>query len=344
MNRDEILQDKTVKLIGIPLLGVCIPNFSGIIINRHYTPLQLLLCYAYFTLISFIVWQGNVWFMYSIRKKYEWRYNQYYKIILSLFLANVVYSGLVSSFLLWLWANFSKETFSTWAPLGNTVVVIIIVASFITNMYEIIYLNKEREYNLTRAEQLNIAKAQAELEALKNQIDPHFIFNSLNTLSFLITRDPQNARLYNDTLAKVYRYILGNKEKDLVLLREEVEFISNYFYLLKIRFSEAVNMEIEITDLAAEDFLIPPISMQALVENAIKHNDFTDINPLTINVSVSSNFVIIRNAIKPKNYAPPTSKIGLNNLDNRYKLITKRNIIIENNFKFFTVKLPILKF
>lgn len=222
--------------------------------------------------------------------------------------------------------------------------VIIIVASFITNLYEIIYLNKEREYNLTRAEQLNIAKAQAELEALKNQIDPHFIFNSLNTLSFLITRDPQNARLYNDTLAKVYRYILGNKEKDLVLLREEVEFISNYFYLLKIRFSEAVNMEIEITDLAAEDFLIPPISMQALVENAIKHNDFTDINPLTINVSVSSNFVVIRNAIKPKNYAPPTSKIGLNNLDNRYKLITKRNIIIENNFKFFTVKLPILKF
>lgn len=96
MNRDEILQDKTVKLIGIPLLGVCIPNFSGIIVNAHYTPPQLLLCYAYFILISFIVWQGNVWFMYFIRKKYEWRYNQYYKIILSLFIANAVYSGLTS--------------------------------------------------------------------------------------------------------------------------------------------------------------------------------------------------------------------------------------------------------
>ncbi len=344
MNRGEIARDRIIKLVGIFLLGISIPNIAGLISNGRYTLVQLLACYAYFILIAFAVWQGNVRLMYAIRKKYEWRHNQYYKIILSLFAANVLYSGLLSALMLYLWKRFSRETDTGWSPLINTSLIIIIVACFIMNIYEIIFLNREREYNLTRAEQLNIAKAQAELEALKNQIDPHFIFNSLNTLSFLITRDPQMARLYNDTLAKVYRYILGNKDKDLVLLKEEVEFISNYFYLLKIRFSEAVSMEIEITDLAAEDFLIPPISLQTLVENAIKHNEFTDSNPLTINVSVSSNYVVIRNAIKPKQYASPTSRIGLDNLDNRYKLITARNIIIENNFKFFTVKLPILKF
>jgi len=193
-------------------------------------------------------------------------------------------------------------------------------------------------------EQLNIAKAQAELEALKNQIDPHFIFNSLNTLSFLITRDPQNARLYNDTLARVYRYILSNKERDLVLLREEIEFISNYFYLLKIRFADAISMIIEITDLSSENFLIPPISLQALVENAIKHNEFSERTPLTINVSISSNYVIVQNRMNPRNYPQPTSKIGLGNLDNRYRLLTKRNIIIENSFQSFTVKLPIIRF
>ena len=344
MDRGKIMYDRIAVLIGAPLLGIIIPNISGLITNGRYTLAELLLCYLYFITIAFIVWQGNMWLMHFIRKRYEWRSNQYYKIILILFISNVVYSGLVSALLLDIWRTFSKETYTGWGTIVNTSLIIIIAASFITNIYEIIFLNKEREYNMTRAEQLNIAKAQAELEALKNQIDPHFIFNSLNTLSFLITRDPLNARLYNDTLAKVYRYILGNKDKDLVLLREEVEFISNYFYLLKIRFSEAINMEIEINDLAAEDFLIPPISMQALVENAIKHNEFTDINPMTINVSVSSNYVVIKNPIKPKNYASPTSRIGLNNLDNRYKLITKRNIIIENNFKFFTVKLPILKF
>jgi len=344
MTREELIQDRTIRLIVVPLLGIIIPNVTGLINNSRYAWPQLLLCYLYFILVALIVWRGNVWLMHFIRKKYEWRYNRYYRIMFSLFIANLLYSGISSGLMLNFWKAFSKETYPGRGPIINSCLLIIVAACFITNIYEIIYLNREREYNLTRAEQLNIAKAQAELEALKNQIDPHFIFNSLNTLSYLITRDPLNARLFNDTLAKVYRYILGNKEKDLVLLREEVEFISNYFYLLKIRFSEAVNMEIEINDLAAEDFLIPPISLQTLVENAIKHNEFTDSNPLTINVSVSSNYVIIRNAVKPKMYANATSKIGLNNLDNRYKLITNRNIIIENNFKFFTVKLPILKF
>jgi len=344
MDNKNAFDDRMVKLIGIPALGLFIPNLSGLITNRLYTYLELLASYAWFTLVSFFVWQGNVWLMHFIRKKYTWSFQQYYKIIISLFLVNIVYSGAIAALMLNGWKAFSREMPEHSAPLINAMLIIIIAACFITNIYEIIFLNKEREDSRSRVEQLNIAKAQAELEALKNQIDPHFIFNSLNTLSFLITRDPQNARLYNDTLAKVYRYILSNKEKDLVLLKEEIEFISNYFYLLKIRFAEAISMVIEITDLSSEDFLIPPISMQALVENAIKHNEFNDKTPLTINISISSNYAIVRNIINPKNYATPTSKIGLGNLDHRYKLITKRNIIIENNFKSFTVKLPIIKF
>ncbi|MDP4247473.1 MAG: histidine kinase, partial [Bacteroidota bacterium] len=297
MNKNEgALNDRMVKSICIPALGIIIPNLSGLITNRLYSYAELVLCYLFFIVVAWLVWQGNVWLMYFIRKRYTWSAQVYYKIIISLFFANIVYSGILSAVLLNLWKMFSRETYSnTGGPLVNTILLIIIAACFITNIYEIIFLNQEREYSQTRVEQLNIAKAQAELEALKNQIDPHFIFNSLNTLSFLITRDPQNARLYNDTLAKVYRYILSNKDKDLVLLREEIEFISNYFYLLKIRFADAISMVIEITDLSSEDYLIPPISVQALIENAIKHNEFNDRLPLTINISISSNYVIVRN-------------------------------------------------
>jgi sensor histidine kinase YesM len=344
MDNKNAFNDRMIKLIGIPVLGLFIPNISGLITNRLYSYPELLASYAYFTLLSFTVWQGNVRLMHVIRKRYIWSFRQYHKIIISLFLVNIVYSGSVSILMLSIWKTFSHEPPDRQAPMINATLVIIIAACFITNIYEIIFLNREREDSRSTVEQLNIAKAQAELEALKNQIDPHFIFNSLNTLSFLITRDPQNARLYNDTLAKVYRYILSNKEKDLVLLKEEIEFISNYFYLLKIRFGEAISMIIEITDLASEDFLIPPISMQALVENAIKHNEFNDKTPLSINVSISANYAIVKNVINLRTYAAPTSRIGLGNLDNRYKLITKRNIIIENNFKTFTVKLPIIKF
>src|ERR1700754_4542644 len=308
MNTQQALNDRMVKLIGIPALGMLIPNLSGLISNRLYSLSELVACYLFFITVAFLVWEGNVRLMYFIRAKYPWTNKTYYKIIISLFFANIVYSGLVSSVLLKLWFYCSHETRPGNEAIVNTVLIIIIAACFITNIYEILFLNREKEDTRSHVEQLNIAKAQAELEALKNQIDPHFIFNSLNTLSFLITRDPQSARLYNDTLAKVYRYILSNKEKDMVLLREEIEFISNYFYLLKIRFGEAISMVIEITDLSSEDFLIPPISMQALVENAIKHNDFNDKTPLTISVSISSNYVIVKNIINPKNYANPTSK------------------------------------
>ena len=344
MNKQLALNDRMVKIIGVPALGILVPNLTGLITNRLYSFGELVACYLFFICVAFLVWEGNVRAMYYIRERFPWSRKGYYKNIIALGLINIVYSGSLATLLLHLWVICSREPQSGNGHLVNSVLVIIICASFITNIYEILFLNLEKEYNESRVEQLNAAKAQAELEALKNQIDPHFIFNSLNTLSFLITRDPANARLYNDTLARVYRYILSNKERDLVMLREEVEFISNYFYLLKIRFADAISMTIEITDLSAENFLIPPISLQALVENAIKHNEFSDRKPLTIDVSISADYVIVRNIMNRKSNPEATSKIGLNNLDNRYKLITKRNIQVENNFESFTVRLPIVRF
>jgi sensor histidine kinase YesM len=344
MNKQEVLNDRMVKLIGIPVLGVVIPNLSGLISNRLYRSSELAETYLYFIAVAFVVWEGNVRLMYFIREKYPWTRKSYYKIITTLFFANVIYSGIVSVLLLKAWRIWSHEPTNDNEHLTNSVLLIIIAACFITNIYEILFLNREKEQNESRFQQLNIAKAQAELEALKNQIDPHFIFNSLNTLSFLITKDPKSARRYNDTLARVYRYILGNRERDLVLLREEVEFISNYFYLLKIRFTEAISMVIEITDVSAENYLIPPISLQTLVENAIKHNEFSENTPLNIGVSISSDYVIVTNIMNRLNHPQPGSKIGLSNLDNRYKLLTNRSIIIENNFESFTVKLPIIRF
>ena len=343
MSEPTFVNDKVVKLIGVPLLGILIPNITGLISHSLYSVGELLISYVFFIFISFIVWQGNVWLMYYVRKRYYWQSKKYYKNIVALFFVNIVYSGAVALLLLNCWKIFSHENGNRSSAVVNSTFIIIIAATFITNIYEIIFLNQEAAYNENKVQQLNIAKAQAELEALKNQIDPHFIFNALNTLSFLITKDPVNARLYNDTLAKVYRYILGNKDKDLVLLKEEIEFISNYFYLLKIRFGNAINMVIEINDLEAEDFLIPPISMQALIENAIKHNEFSASSPLTIEVSVSSHFIFVKNVLMPKTGELKSSKIGLSNLDNRYKLITRRNILVENNFKNFIVKLPVLK-
>lgn len=330
--------------IIIPSIAVLIPNVAGVVTNSLYDPWELALSYFYFITIGFIIWKGNVKLMYRLRKDNVELDETYFRVVVTYFIVNVLFAGIVSLLSVYLWRWFSREPGeSHTAPLLASLCTIITIL-FINNLFEIILLRKEMEINRVRADKMENAKVEAELEALKTQIDPHFIFNSLNTLSWLITREPQSARLYNDTLAKVYRYILGNREKDLVLLKEELEFISNYFYLLKIRFADAVNMVIEISDISAEDFLIPPISLQTLVENAIKHNEFSEMHPLVIQVAVSANYVVVRNPVKPKEQSAPSNKIGLNNLDNRYKLITRKNILVENNYRFFTVRLPILKF
>ncbi|HVX51642.1 MAG TPA: sensor histidine kinase [Chitinophagaceae bacterium] len=342
LEKTKPLRDWPVKLLAIPALGIAIPNITGLITHERYTFWEIGASYLFFVFISLVVWQGNVKLMRLVKRRYKWGHRAYYKTILAFFISNVVYSGTVSALLLALWFLSSHEAITDWHPIFYTTLIIVVTANLITNTYENFFLNQEQVNTLSRVEQLSLAKAQAELIALKNQIDPHFMFNSLNTLSYLISSDPQSAKLYNDTLAKVYHYILRNKDKDLVLLREEIEFISNYFYLLKIRFDNSIAMTIEITDVDAEEFLILPISLQTLVENAIKHNEFTENKPLAIDVSVTSSYVLVKNQVHLKTYPVPTSRIGLNNLDNRYKLITGRKILVDNTPGIFTVKLPII--
>jgi len=335
-------KDKLVKLIGIPVLAKSIVNIAGIITNTRYNILHLIINYSYFILIAWGIWQGNVWLMMFLKKNLRLSHKAYYKSILILYTSSICYTILFASGGLMLWLTFSSEDRTAYEHLLKAVIIIVVVALFVTNLYEIFYLKEQQLDIAKRAEQLDIAKTHAELVALKNQIDPHFLFNSLNTLSYLISSDPVNARLYNDTLAKVYRYILINREKNLVSAGEEIEFLSNFFHLIKIRFDSAVNMVIEIKSLFAEDLFIPPISLQILLENAIKHNELSVSNPLTIYVSVSSNYVTIRNRVIQKTYKPPSTGTGLNNLDNRYKLLTGKNIIVYKNNDHFTVKLPLL--
>ena len=175
------------------------------------------------------------------------------------------------------------------------------------------------------------------------QIDPHFIFNSLNTLSHLIEEKPARAKQFNDNHADVYRYILQNKARDLVLLREEISFLNSYFLLLQIRFEKAVFLKLIVPDSELEQYLVPPISLQILAENAIKHNEFSEANPLVVEVRLTNSTLVVHNIIRKKNLRHASSRIGLDNLRERYKLITNKEIVVENTNNDFTVILPVLK-
>ena len=159
----------------------------------------------------------------------------------------------------------------------------------------------------------------------------------------MIEEKPARAKQFNDNLADVYRYILQNKARDLVLLREELEFLKSYFLLLQIRFENAVYLNLIIPETELEQYLVPPISLQILAENAIKHNEFSEANPLLVEIRLTDDALIVRNAIRKKNLRRPSSKIGLNNLRERYKLTTNKEITVESTVFNFIVTLPVLK-
>ena len=177
-------------------------------------------------------------------------------------------------------------------------------------------------------------------ETLKNQINPHFLFNSLNTLASLIDTDPETSKLFIARLASIYRYILDNSHKDKVPLTSELAFVSDYYNLHKIRDEDKIILEINAPD--AEKYLILPVSLQILLENAIKHNMATREKPLNITISIEDKYIIVRNNLQKMGVQLMSTKIGLKNLAERFRLVTGRALIIEETAHDFTVKAPVI--
>ncbi|ROH96042.1 2TM domain-containing protein [Chryseobacterium daecheongense] len=191
-------------------------------------------------------------------------------------------------------------------------------------------------------EQKLIAKsANAQFETLKNQLDPHFLFNSLNVLSSLIDENPKQAQKFTASMSKIYRYVLEQKDKELVTVEDEMEFAKTYCELLKTRFENSVDF---IFDVQKEDYrrYVVPLSLQLLLENCIKHNFATSSKPLVIKVFSENDTLCIENNLQVREQMKESAGIGLANIVQRYSLLTKRNVFIEKSEDYFKVKLPIL--
>jgi sensor histidine kinase YesM len=187
-----------------------------------------------------------------------------------------------------------------------------------------------------------VAKTEtAKFESLKNQLDPHFLFNSLNVLTSLIGENPAQAERFTTKLSKVYRYVLEQRNKDLVPIDEELKFAKTYMQLLEMRFEDAVKFNIPDT-ISTNELKIVPLSLQLLLENAVKHNVVSSSKPLTISIYEEDSYLIIENNINPKEAIGKSTKVGLQNIADRYGLITQKGVKIENNNKIFKVSLPLL--
>lgn len=191
------------------------------------------------------------------------------------------------------------------------------------------------------AEQLKTERYAQQYQSLKDQLNPHFLFNSLNVLSNLVYDSPDAAAKFIRQLAKIYRYVLDVQHEELVALNREVDFAENYLALQKIRFEDGLQYQIAI-DTNPEGF-IPPLSLQLLLENAIKHNIGSKLSPLLIEIFISNDALIVKNNLQPKSSFPEESSgIGLSNIRNRYALLSKENMSVHDHEGYFVVSLPLL--
>lgn len=175
---------------------------------------------------------------------------------------------------------------------------------------------------------------------LKAQVNPHFLFNSLNTLSEIVYEDAKKAENYIQKLSRIYRYILDNEETDLIRLNEEIEFLQYYIDLQKVRDNGKIRLDINVMD--TDKYNIIPVSLQVLVENALKHNSRSEESPLIIQIKQMDNHLVVSNTIQRKNILGNTSKTGLKNLQERVKLILGRELVIQEEDNQFIVKLPFI--
>lgn len=196
--------------------------------------------------------------------------------------------------------------------------------------------------SLLEIEKYKTESAIAQLQNLKNQLNPHFLFNNLSVLTSLVYKNQNKAAQFINELAKVYRYVLDSKNAELVSLQEELDFIDHYIYLQKIRFEDSVFFEINIEESKKSAYLLP-MCLQMVVENTIQHNETSQANPLRVLIYTIDNTLVIENPIKLRSNVVDSSKTGLKNIELRYSFFTDEKVIVINNEKTFKVILPLIQ-
>ncbi len=329
---------KTKKILLITVLSAVLFLGISLLVSNIHTTIHNL---VYFFVYSLIFSLGNMWYFNTINKLLNWDKNPEKTLIISILGAipvnALIYFGISLIIKVLIFGQSFQEFIRHINPLEYTIVILfaLVIALFIIVNYS---FKNIREAQL-KTEQLKTQNEQIRFESLKSQLDPHFLFNNLNVLASLIDENPAKAEEFTLKLSDIYQYVLSRKDKKLVPLKDEIDFAKKYLELLKMRFENGL---LYILPDAVPEGKIPPLSLQLLLENAVKHNKISDQKPLKINISIQNNRLVITNNLNPKQKKDESFQIGLNSLTERYKLLNLQVEIIQNPDSF-TVKLPIIK-
>jgi two-component system, LytTR family, sensor kinase len=310
-------------------------HYYGITAKWYYVLLS-------FILITALVWEGNR-IIQKIIQPYFLKLSKLRFLLLSFFIGLVFSSlaslafGFIATGLLHLPSSESSIAIKLAFTYGTRINLFLHIINGIF-IFISEYKNKQLE-----AEELKRISTQAQLQAIKNQVNPHFLFNNLNVLSGMVMKDNPDANKFIEEFAKVYRYILNSQDKELISLQTELDYIKPYIFLLEKRFPDSISINLNIPD-KYYNYYIVPAALQMLIENAIKHNIVSKARPLQISLSANGReLLMVKNNLQLKQLSETSSHIGLKNISQRYELITGKNIEVEKDENSFTVAIPLIQ-
>lgn len=326
-----------LRLIGMPITAMFMLSYL------HWAEIVSMFNWAHIVstwIITAIVWELSCRTYYFFDAYYPWESGAARRIILQLPVS------LAFAVLTILGATMVKGYLLTGEILicsGSDLLVSALLALFVNSIYAAVYFYKEWKNSLVESERLQRERILSQYEALKCQVNPHFLFNSLNTLVTLINEDQAIATRFVEQLSKVYRYVLQHKEHEMVTLGSELRFMESFLFLMKMRFGDNLKIEIDI-DRARYDDLIAPLTLQMLIENAIKHNVVSQQKPLHIRLSVNgANTLVVSNNVQRKSAPSDSTGVGLQNIKDRYDILSHRPVQVLSTALDFSVSLPLLR-
>ena len=216
------------------------------------------------------------------------------------------------------------------------------VSLFLHTLNAIFYYVNAYKTKQLEAEELKRINTQAQLQSIKNQVNPHFLFNNLNVLSSLVMTDNPDANKFIEEFSTVYRHILNSQDKELIELRTELDYIKPYIFLLQKRFPDSISIVLDIPE-SYQNWYIVPVALQMLIENAIKHNIVSRAKPLQVSITVKGEQLIVKNNLQIKSQVEHSMQIGLQNITQRYRIITGKTININKDQNSFSVSLPLIR-
>ncbi len=329
--------DKWITIIGIPLVALVVSLIPEEF-STDGTCQPSLLISGIFTVCFWFVYRTII---IEYHKRFKDQVTQWKSLIwfaVVIIASYVVVNAVVGRIVIFVFPEVLLTDEENTAITIATILIILLMLAIYEGLY---YYNRFRASESKRTELERLATEQS-LNTLKNQVNPHFLFNSLNTLVTLIPEDEKMAVRFVQELSKTYRTILDLRDEKLITLQKELNALESYIYLLKTRFQGKIDIQ-NALDIDTKDFLVLPLSLQILIENAVKHNIVSNARPLQVKIEVDDGFLIIRNNLQRKRQVSSSTKLGLANIKSRYDLIAHESIEIIETEKEFIVKLPLIQ-